>query len=42
MKVSLYEPGDDVSVEGVGLGEIVGPAREMGRQLRGFLEDVEF
>jgi hypothetical protein len=42
MKVSLYEPGDDVSVEGDAIGEITGPAREMGRQLRTLLENVDF
>lgn len=40
MRVSLYQPGDDTSIEGVELGEVSGPARDMGRQLRGFLEDA--
>ena len=41
MRVSLYRPGDDVDVEGDVLGEITGNPREMGRQLRTFLEDTE-
>jgi hypothetical protein len=40
MRVSLYQPGDDTSIEGVELGEVAGPARDMGRQLRGLLEDA--
>jgi hypothetical protein len=41
MRVSLYRPGDDVNVEGDVIGEITGNPREMGRQLRSILEDVE-
>jgi len=40
MRVSLYQPGDDISIEGVVVGEISGAARDMGRQLRGLLEDT--
>ena len=40
MKVSLYRPGDDVRVEGDVIGELSGNPREMGRQLRSFLEDT--
>jgi len=41
MKVSFYQPGDDITIEGVLVGEISGPARDMGRQLRGLLEDAD-
>jgi hypothetical protein len=41
MKVSLYRPGDDVSVEGDVIGEISGNPREMGRQLRAILEEAQ-
>ena len=41
MRVSLYRPGDDVSVEGEVIGEVSGNPREMGRQLRVILEDLE-
>lgn len=40
MKVSLYMPGDDTSVEGELLGEISGNPRDQGRQLRSYLEDA--
>ena len=40
-RVSLYMPGDDVTVEGEHIGEISGNPREMGRQLREILENVE-
>jgi hypothetical protein len=40
MRVSLYQPGDDTEVEGDVLGEISGNPREMGRQLRTFLEET--
>lgn len=40
MRVSLYQPGDDISIEGVVVGEISGAARDMGRQLRGLLEET--
>jgi hypothetical protein len=41
MRVSLYQPGDDTTIEGVVLGELTGAARDMGRQLRRLLEDTE-
>jgi hypothetical protein len=41
MRVSLYRPGDDVSIEGEVIGEISGNPREMGRQLRAILEETE-
>jgi hypothetical protein len=41
MKVSCYEPGDDVELEGELIGELTGPARDMGRQLRQLLEETE-
>jgi len=40
-RVSLYQPGDDIEVEGEGIGELSGNPRDMGRQLRGILEDLE-
>jgi hypothetical protein len=40
MRVSFYRPGDDVSVEGETIGELSGNPREMGRQLRSYLEDT--
>ncbi len=41
MTVSFYAPGDDSDLEGDVLGELTGNAREMGRQLRHILEDLE-
>jgi hypothetical protein len=41
MKVSLYMPGDDVTVEGDVIGELSGNPRDMGRQLRAFLEEAD-
>jgi len=40
MRVFFYRPGDDVQFEGETIGEISGNPREMGRQLRGYLEDT--
>jgi hypothetical protein len=42
MQVSFYTPGDDSDLEGDVIGELVGNPREMGRQLRGVLENLEF
>jgi len=42
MRVSKYHPGDDVAVEGEVIGEISGNPREMGRQLRSLLGDLDF
>ena len=39
MQVSLYRPGDDVTVEGESIGELTGNPREMGRQLRDILNN---
>jgi len=41
MQVSAYAPGDDSDLEGEAIGELVGNPREMGRQLRTLLEDLE-
>jgi hypothetical protein len=41
MKVSLYQPGDDLDVEGDVIGELKGNPRERGRQLRALLSDLE-
>ena len=41
MRVSCYQPGDDVEVEGEMIGELSGNPREMGRQLRSLLEGTE-
>jgi hypothetical protein len=40
MRVSFYRPGDDVNFEGETIGELSGNPREMGRQLRAYLEDA--
>jgi len=41
MRVSAYEPGDDTSVEGDPVGEIAGNPRDMGRQFRDILAELE-
>ena len=41
MQVSFYAPGDDSTLEGDVIGDLVGNPREMGRQLRAILEDVQ-
>lgn len=41
MKVSCYEPGDDVDLDGDVVGELTGAPREMGRQFRALLEATE-
>ncbi len=41
MSVSFYAPGDDSELEGDVIGELTGNPREIGRQLRGILEDLE-
>lgn len=41
MRVSFYASGDDSDREGDVIGELIGNPREMGRQLRAILEDVE-
>jgi hypothetical protein len=40
LKVSLYQPGDALDVEGEELDQISGNPRELGRQLRAILEDL--
>ena len=39
-KVSLYQPGDNVELEGEIIGELRGNPRERGRQLHELLSDV--
>jgi len=41
MRVSMFQPGDDVEAEGEQIGEISGNPREMGRQLRTLLSDLD-
>lgn len=41
MQLWFYAPGDDSDIEGDDIGELNGNPREMGRQLRGILEDLE-
>lgn len=41
MRVSLYQPGDDLDAEGEVIGELLGPPRERGRQLRGLLGELD-
>ncbi|MGH3732103.1 MAG: hypothetical protein ACRDVC_01790 [Acidimicrobiales bacterium] len=41
LRVSKYQPGDDVELEGVVIAEVSGNPREMGRQLRDVLADLE-
>jgi hypothetical protein len=41
MRVSLYRPGDDSEIEGEPIGEITGNPREMGRQLRDLLSEID-
>jgi hypothetical protein len=41
MRVSKFHPGDDVEAEGEVIGEISGNPREMGRQLRTLLGDID-
>jgi hypothetical protein len=40
-RVSLYQPGDDLDVEGDVIGELKGNPRERGRQLRTLLSELE-
>lgn len=42
MRVWKFHPGDDVEAEGEVVGEISGNPREMGRQLRTLLGDLDF
>jgi hypothetical protein len=40
LRVSFYQPGDALDAEGEVLAELSGNPRELGRQLRGILEDL--
>jgi hypothetical protein len=40
LRVSKYQPGDDLDVDGEAIGELKGNPREMGRQLRDLLCDL--
>lgn len=40
LRVSLYQPGDDLESEGESRGEVVGNARELSRQLRELLGEI--
>lgn len=41
LRVSKYEPGDDLNADGVVVTDVGGGPREMGRQLRDVLRDLE-
>lgn len=41
MRVSFYQPGDNIEVEGDVIGQLSGNPREMGRQLRTMLEEID-
>ena len=41
LRVSKYEPGDDLDVEGDVVAELKGNPREMGRQLRDVLCEID-
>jgi hypothetical protein len=40
LRVSLFQPGDALDAEGEELAQLAGNPRELGRQLRGILEDL--
>ena len=40
VRVSFFRPGDALDAEGEELDQLAGNPREMGRQLRGILEDL--
>ena len=40
LRVSFFEPGDALDAPGENLTEITGNPRELGRQLRGILEEL--
>jgi hypothetical protein len=42
LRVSRYQPGDDVDLEGEVIADVAGNPREMGRQLRELLSEFEF
>ncbi len=41
LRLSLYQPGDDVDADGESVGEVVGSPRELSRQLREFLAGLD-
>jgi hypothetical protein len=41
MRVAKYQPGDDLDVDGEEIAELKGNPREMGRQLRDVLCDLD-
>ena len=41
LRISKYQPGDDVDVEGDVIADVAGNPREMGRQLRYLLNGFE-
>jgi hypothetical protein len=41
LRVSRYQPGDDVDAEGDVMADVAGNPREMGRQLRELLSTFE-
>ena len=40
-EVREYQPGDDITIEGESIGTLTGNPRDMGRQLRSMLEDLD-
>lgn len=40
-RASLYMPGDDITIEGVEIGEVSGNPREIGRQIRDVLDEAD-
>jgi hypothetical protein len=40
LRVSFFQPGDALDAEGEEIAELTGNPRELGRQLRGILEDL--
>jgi hypothetical protein len=40
LRVSFFQPGDALDVEGEELAQLTGNPRELGRQLRAILEDL--
>lgn len=41
LRISKYQPGDDVDIEGDVIADVAGNPREMGRQLRDLLSGFE-
>ena len=40
-RASLYMPGDDITVEGLEIGEVSGNPRDIGRQIRDVLDEAD-